>query len=209
MLGNNSFMYDPSWIITRDCANMPSSMQEPSPLKSRVITKKTNLQRFKSHVQIQRLALEIWTSVPRSVKEAVPVEIKKHLHKDGSKMGHSSQLWSRKIVPTRMKAALHSHTHTSWLNFWVLGHLWSQNDVIKSYWGWQPPQATLFIHIKHIQSVWAHQYAVHRQMVAALHSHTHTSWLRCWVLGHLWSQHDVITSWLRLTATSNCFPHPY
>jgi hypothetical protein len=31
----------------------------------------------------------------------------------------------------------------------------------------------------------------------------------CWVLGHLWSQNDVIMSWLRLTATSNCFPHPY
>jgi hypothetical protein len=30
-----------------------------------------------------------------------------------------------------------------------------------------------------------------------------------WVLGHLWSQNDVIMSWLRLTATSNCFPHPY
>ena len=29
------------------------------------------------------------------------------------------------------------------------------------------------------------------------------------VLGHLWSQNDVITSWLRLTATSNYFPHPY
>jgi hypothetical protein len=29
------------------------------------------------------------------------------------------------------------------------------------------------------------------------------------VLGHLWSQYDVIMSWLRLTATSNRFPHPY
>jgi hypothetical protein len=29
------------------------------------------------------------------------------------------------------------------------------------------------------------------------------------VLGHLWSQYDVIISWLRLTTTSNCFPHPY
>ncbi len=28
-------------------------------------------------------------------------------------------------------------------------------------------------------------------------------------LGHLWSQNDVIMSWLKLTATSNCFPHPY
>jgi hypothetical protein len=29
------------------------------------------------------------------------------------------------------------------------------------------------------------------------------------VLGHLWSQNDVIMSWLRLTAISNCFPYPY
>jgi len=29
------------------------------------------------------------------------------------------------------------------------------------------------------------------------------------VLGHLWSQNDVNLLWLRLTATSNCFPHPY
>jgi len=30
------------------------------------------------------------------------------------------------------------------------------------------------------------------------------TWLRFWAgLGHLWSQDDVITSWLRLTATSN------
>jgi hypothetical protein len=28
------------------------------------------------------------------------------------------------------------------------------------------------------------------------------------VLGHLWSQIDVIMSRLRQTATSNCFPHP-
>ncbi len=28
------------------------------------------------------------------------------------------------------------------------------------------------------------------------------------VLGHLWSQNDVITSGSMLTATSNCFPPP-
>jgi hypothetical protein len=28
-------------------------------------------------------------------------------------------------------------------------------------------------------------------------------------LGHLWSQNDVIMSWLRLTATLNYFSHPY
>jgi hypothetical protein len=46
--------------------------------------------------------------------------------------------------------------------------------------------------------------------ISALHSYTHpTSWLRFWGVGHLGSQNDVIMSWLRLTATSNCFPHPY
>ncbi len=31
------------------------------------------------------------------------------------------------------------------------------------------------------------------------------------VLDHLWTwnQNDVIMTWLRLTATSNCFPHQY
>ncbi len=29
------------------------------------------------------------------------------------------------------------------------------------------------------------------------------------VLGHLWIQNDVIASWLKCTATSNCFLHPY
>jgi hypothetical protein len=29
------------------------------------------------------------------------------------------------------------------------------------------------------------------------------------ILGHLWSQDDIITSWLRLMASSNCFPHPH
>jgi len=38
----------------------------------------------------------------------------------------------------------------------------------------------------------------------------HLTWLRFWGSGSLmWSKNDVITSWLRLTATSNCFPHPY
>jgi hypothetical protein len=138
-------------------------------------------------------------------------------------------------------------------------------------WGWQPPQTASRIHVYHIQSVWAHWYAVHRHMVAALHSYppyfaqisglwftygeskwchlvmveadSHLKllpasmltiyklfehidmlsigiWLQpytviptllgsdFWVWDNLWSQNDVIWSWLRLTATSNCFPHP-
>ncbi len=40
-------------------------------------------------------------------------------------------------------------------------------------WGWQSPQTASSIHIRHAQSVWAHWYAVHRHMIAALHSYTH------------------------------------
>jgi hypothetical protein len=139
-------------------------------------------------------------------------------------------------------------------------------------WGWQPPQSASPIHVRHIQSVWAHCYAIHGHSVSALHSYSHHTWLIFWgsgspvestwcdyvmveadshlklcptsildtykvlstllvlsigiqyqpytviptllgsdfgALGHLSSQHDLIMPWLRLTATSNCFPHPY
>ena len=29
------------------------------------------------------------------------------------------------------------------------------------------------------------------------------------ILGHFWSQNDVITPWLRLTVTTNCFLHQF
>ncbi len=45
-------------------------------------------------------------------------------------------------------------------------------------WAWQPPQIASLIHVRHIKSVWAHLYAVHGHMVAALHSYTHTTWLK-------------------------------
>ena len=64
--------------------------------------------------------------------------------------------------------------------------------------------------VRHIQSVWAHWYAVHGHTSAALNSYTLLLGSDFGVLGHLWwSRNDVIRSWLRLTSTSNCFPHPY
>ena len=45
-----------------------------------------------------------------------------------------------------------------------------------------------------------------------VHSHTNTQAklvLDFGLLGHLWSENDAITSWLRLTSTSDCFPHPF
>ncbi len=52
-------------------------------------------------------------------------------------------------------------------------------------WGWQSPQTDSHLHIRHIKNVWAHWYAVHRHMVAALHSYTHSTWVRFWGSGSL------------------------
>ena len=75
-------------------------------------------------------------------------------------------------------------------------------------WGWQPPQTASRIHIRHIKSIWLHWCAVHRHTVLTqVYRPLLGSDLT--VLGHFYSQNDVITSWSRLTATSICFLHPY
>ena len=76
-------------------------------------------------------------------------------------------------------------------------------------WGWGPLQTTSHIHIRHRQTVWAHWYAVHRHTAAAiLLSSAHPTWLKLWgsvsLVESKWCQ--VNTSWLRIMATSNCFP---
>ncbi len=83
-------------------------------------------------------------------------------------------------------------------------------------WGSQPTQTASHIHIKHIKSVWEHWYAVHGYMTVSSNSYTQlypvipailgSDFV---VLGHLWSQNDVIMPLLRLTANLKCFPHPY
>ncbi len=68
----------------------------------------------------------------------------------------------------------------------ALGHLCGVKMMSSCHgWDWQPPQTASCIHIKHMQSVWAHWYAVHGYAVAALHSYTHTTWLKFWSSGLL------------------------
>ncbi len=43
--------------------------------------------------------------------------------------------------------------------------------------GWQPTQTASYIHITHIQSVWAYCYAVHAHVAVASNNYTHPSWL--------------------------------
>ncbi len=52
-------------------------------------------------------------------------------------------------------------------------------------WGWRPPQTAFHIHIRPIQNIGAHWYAVHRHMVAALHIYTYPTWLGFWGSGSL------------------------
>ncbi len=52
-------------------------------------------------------------------------------------------------------------------------------------WCWQQPQTASYIHIRHIQSTWAHCYPVYMHTVAAFHIFTHTTWLRFWGSGSL------------------------
>jgi hypothetical protein len=82
---------------------------------------------------------------------------------------------------------------------------------LRQGWGWQPLQTASLIHTTHIQSVWAHchWYAVHPHITSSLIQIPILLGSDVGVLGHLWSQNDVIMSRLRLTATSNCLPHPY
>ncbi len=64
-------------------------------------------------------------------------------------------------------------------DFGVLGHVCGFEMMSLHHgWGWQPPQTAFHIHLRHTQSIWALWYAVHRHMVAALHSYTHPTWLR-------------------------------
>ena len=93
-------------------------------------------------------------------------------------------------------------------DFGVRVYLWSQHDVITS---WLMLRFTL--------NCFPHPYYTYTKCLSTLiccplaytYSKSLTQLYRSYfgVLGHLWSQHDVNTLWLRLRVTSNCFPHPH
>ncbi len=151
--------------------------------------------------------------------------------------------------------------------FVVLGHLWSQNDVIMSWlrltansncfphtqcwstliccpwaygsslkklypqylaqilwflvtygvkmmslchgWVWQPTQTASRIHIRHIQSVGAHWYAIHAHMAVASNRYTHTTWVRFCGSGSLVESKWCYNVMVEADSHPNCFLHPH
>jgi hypothetical protein len=73
-------------------------------------------------------------------------------------------------------------------------------------WGWQMPQTAS---LRHIQSVWAHWYAVHGHMAVASNSYTNSTWVIFWGYGSLveskWCHYIMV----RVHSHLNCFLHPY
>ncbi len=113
-------------------------------------------------------------------------------------------------VNRHMVAALHSYTNPRYLaqilGFWVTCGV---NMMLLCHgWGWWPPQTASGIHFKHIQSAWAHRYAVNRHMLAVLHRFTHRTWLRFWGSGSLveskWCDYVMVDAYshLKLLPTS-------
>ncbi len=94
---------------------------------------------------------------------------------------HVQSVWAHWYAVHRHTVAA-LHTYPAYLAQ-ILGYV--VTCVVKMMslchgWDWQPPQTTSCIQIRFMQSVWAHWYAVHGYTVAALHSHTQTSWLKFW-----------------------------
>ena len=132
----------------------------------------------------------------------------------GSDVGVLSHLWSQN---DGIMSSLHRYTPTlilgSYFGVLVLGRPWSQNDGIMSLLRLTAP-SNCYLHPSQIYTKSLYKVVEHIDMLS----------LGIWqqpqsdistllgsfvgVLGHLWNQNDVIMSWLRVIATSNCFPHP-
>ncbi len=97
---------------------------------------------------------------------------------------------------------------TSWPQIWKVRFTWGVEMMLKhGGWGWYPPQIAGYIHSKDIQSVWDIGLLSQGHMDAPLYHYTNKVSLRYWNLGNLWSENDATMWWLRLTSTSDCFPH--
>ncbi len=103
-----------------------------------------------------------------------------------------------------------SSDYPTWPRFWDSGSLveskWSHYVMVEA----DSHLKLLSTPISDIYKVFEWIDMLSMGTVSALHSYTHTTWLRFSGSGSLvGNQNDVIMSRLRLTVTSNCFMHTY
>ncbi len=110
-----------------------------------------------------------------------PPQTSSHIH-----IRHIQSVWAHwYAVNMYTISALHRYSPylAQIMGFWVtcgVKMMWLCHG-----WGWQQPQTSSHIHISHLQSIWAHWYAIHWYTVGALHSFTHSNRLRFWSSGSL------------------------
>ncbi len=121
-------------------------------------------------------------------------------------IGHIQSVWAHSCYSWHTVSALHIDTHPNWLRFWGSGSLveskWCHYVMVEA----DSYLKLLLTSILAIYKVFEHIdmlcIGIQYQPYAVLPTLLGSDFA---VLGHLWSQNDVIMSWLRLTATSNCF----
>jgi hypothetical protein len=93
-------------------------------------------------------------------------------------------------------------------DFEILGHVWSGNDTI-AWWLRLTSNSDRPYPYKTCTMCLRYWHAVSRAYRYILIPFHQPSWPQILeFFHHLWSRTDAITSWLRLTSTSDCFPHP-
>ncbi len=124
---------------------------------------------------------------------------------------HIQSVWAHwYTVHGHTVAALHSYTHPTWLRFWGSASLveskWCDYVMVEA----DSHLKLLPTSILDIYKVFENIYILSIYIKYQPYTVTPTPLGSDFgVLGHIWSQNDVIMSWLRLTATSDCFPYPY
>ncbi len=94
-------------------------------------------------------------------------------------------------------------------DFEILGHVWSVNDTI-AWWFRLTSNSDRPHPFKTCTMCLRYWHSVSRAYRCTLIQFHQPSWPQILeFFGHLWSGNDAITSWLRLTSTSDCYPHPY
>jgi hypothetical protein len=130
-----------------------------------------------------------------------------HIH-----IRHTPSVWVHWYATHRhMVAALHSYTHPTWLRFG------GSRSLVESKWcDYVMVEADSHLKLLPIFKLDIYKVLEHIDMLSMCIQYqpyrvipTLILGSDVGVLGHLLSQNDVIASWLRLKAISNCFPHPY